>query len=400
MTAINSRWVAWGMWLSGLMMIIASAVLAEVNPPISTTQPDESVAEAAIWLSTWVGFGLVGALIVSNRSRNRIGWIMCGITLTIGFDLFVNGYSRYALVTDPGTWPLGAEATWVATWAHLPVVLLVSALVILYPSGVASAFGYRVFQALLLVVSLDFFVYAFRPGPVQGDTPPDNPLGIPGIRHLLDPASEWLGTVLGAIAILAVVDLILRFRRSSGVERLQFRWFVLAVVAFPIMFFGGILLEELVTGSERFDPVVIAFALWGNGTAAAIGIAITRHGLFEIDRIISRTVTYTVVIVVLAGVYLGGVAALTVFLPSDSPLVVAASTLTAAALFNPVRRRVQGWVDRHFNRSRYDAQRVMEGFADRLREGVGGEEIVRGWVGVVSETMHPASSGVWMKENG
>jgi hypothetical protein len=209
-----------------------------------------------------------------------------------------------------------------------------------------------------------------------------------------------LGTVLGAIAILAVVDLILRFRRSSGVERLQFRWFVLAVVAFPIMFFGGILLEELVTGSERFDPVVIAFALWGNGTAAAIGIAITRHGLFEIDRIISRTVTYTVVIVVLAGVYLGGVAALTVFLPSDSPLVVAASTLTAAALFNPVRRRVQGWVDRHFNRSRYDAQRVMEGFADRLREGVGGEEIVRGWVGVVSETMHPASSGVWMKENG
>jgi hypothetical protein len=398
MTAGWSRWVAWAMWLLGLAMIVLSAVLTEINPPISTTQPAESVAENAIWLSTWVGFGLVGSLIVSSRPRNRIGWIMCGITLTIGFDLFVGAYSSYALVTDPGRWPLGMAAAWVATWAFFPVVLLVAALVILYPSGVASRFGYRVFQALLTVVSLAFIVYAFRPGPVLGDTPPDNPLGIPDIEHVTDPASEWLGTLLAAIAILAVVDLVLRYRRSAGVERLQFRWFVLAVAAFPLMFLGGNLLEEVVLGTEGFDPVVLAFALWGNGTAAAIGIAITRHGLFEIDRIISRTVSYAIVITFMALVYVAALAGLTTLLDTDSPLAVAASTLAVAAMFNPLRRRVQAVVDRRFNRSRYDAERVVEGFAGSLRDEVDPDRVVSGWVSVVAETMKPATYGVWVRE--
>jgi hypothetical protein len=323
---------------------------------------------------------------------------MCGITLTIGFDLVVGAYSSYALVTDPGRWPLGMAAAWVATWAFFPVVLLVAALVILYPSGVASRFGYRVFQALLTVVCLAFIVYAFRPGPVRGDTPPENPLGIQGIHEITDPASEWLGTLLAAVAIVAVVDLVLRYRRSAGVERLQFRWFVFAVAAFPVMFLGGNLLEDTLLGTDGFDPVVLAFALWGNGTAAAIGIAITRHGLFEIDRIISRTVSYAIVITLLALVYVGGLAGLTTLLDTDSPLAVAASTLAVAALFNPLRRRVQTAVDHRFNRSRYDAERVMEGFAGNLRDEVDPDRVVGGWVSVVNETMKPAAAGVWVRE--
>jgi hypothetical protein len=397
MTQGRIRWVAWGTWLLGVVMIVVSAVLTEINPPISTTQPAESAVEGAIWLSTWVGFGLVGALIVSSRPRNRIGWIMCGITLAIGFDLFVGAYSTYALVTDPGRWPLGMAAAWVATWAFFPVVLLVAALVILYPSGVASRFGYRVFQALLAVVSLAFIVYAFRPGPVRGDTPPENPLGIPGIQQFTEPASEWLGTLLAAVAIVAVVDLVLRYRRSVGVERLQFRWFVLAVVAFPIMFLGAVFLEETVLGTDGFDPVVLAFALWGNGTAAAIGIAITRHGLFEIDRIVSRTVSYAIVITLLALVYVGGLAGLTTLLDTDSPLAVAGSTLAVAALFNPLRHRVQSLVDHRFNRSRYDAQRVMDRFTGSLRDEVDPDLVVGGWMSVVNETMKPAASGIWLR---
>ncbi|MGH8948540.1 MAG: hypothetical protein ACRDXF_06725, partial [Acidimicrobiia bacterium] len=295
MSARLTRWTAWMMWLSGLTMIVLAAFLNEVNPPISTGQPEESTVEGLIWLSTWVGFGLVGALVVSSRPGNRIGWLMCGITFGVGVDILAVEYSRFALVTEPGRWPLGESAAWVATWGFLPVVALVVALVLLYPSGTPSRLGRWVLRAFLFVISIEALVYAIRPGPVQGDTPPDNPLGIPGARPVMDPAIEWLGTLLVAITIVAVLDAVLRFRRSSGVERLQFRWFVLAIVAFPIMFLAGNFLEGAVVGIEGFDPVVVMFALWGNGTAAAIGVAITRHGLYEIDRVISRTVGYVLV---------------------------------------------------------------------------------------------------------
>ncbi|HWL50303.1 MAG TPA: hypothetical protein VNT92_10535 [Acidimicrobiia bacterium] len=398
MSANRSRTIAWVMWLSGVAMIVLAAVLSEVNPPISTTQVEESALEGAIWLSTWVGFGLVGALVVSSRPANRIGWVMCGITLAVGLSLFAGEYSRFALVTEPGSWPLGEPAAWVATWGFLPVVALVMALVLMYPSGEPSRFGFWILRASLFVTLSDALVFAFRPGPVQGDTPPDNPLGIPGARDLLDPASEWLSTALAVIALIAVVDLVIRFRRSSGVERLQFRWFVLAVAAFPVMFFGANLLEEFVLGVEGFDPVVIAFALWGNGTAAAIGIAVTRHGLYEIDRVISRTVGYALVVLLLGAAYLGAVTWLTSLLPDQSDLVVAASTLGVAALFSPIRRVVLNRVDRRFNRSRYDAEMVMDTFAGSLRSKIDSDELMQGWVRVVSETMQPRVASVWIRD--
>jgi uncharacterized membrane protein YbhN (UPF0104 family) len=131
---------------------------------------------------------------------------------------------------------------------------------------------------------------------------------------------------------------------------------------------------------------------------AAIGVAITRYRLYEIDRLISRTVSYLLVIGLLVGVYAGLVALLQVFVPSDNPLVVAASTLAVAALFNPVRKRIQDWVDRRFNRSRYDAERVMDSFASTLRDRVEVGDVVDGWVGVVSETMQPTAVGVWIRD--
>jgi hypothetical protein len=277
-------------------------------------------------------------------------------------------------------------------------VALVMTLVVTYPSGDPSRFGRWILRAFLFVTLADALVFAFRPGPVQGDTPPDNPLGIPGARNLLDPATEGLGMVLAVLALVAVVDLVIRFRRSSGVERLQFRWFVLAVAAFPVMFLGANLLEGLVFGSEGFDPVVVAFALWGNGTAVAIGIAVTRHGLYEINRVISRTVGYALVILLLAAVYMGAVTWLTSLLPDQSDLVVAASTLGVAALFSPIRRLVLNRVDRRFNRSRYDAEKVMDEFSGSLRNGVDGPAVVAGWIEVVSETMQPATATVWVRD--
>jgi hypothetical protein len=204
-------------------------------------------------------------------------------------------------------------------------------------------------------------------------------------------------SIVGLLVVLAavvgaVVSLILRWMRSRGAERLQLRWLVPAYVVFlvgVIAEFGGFQYSLVANVVLPVGFVVIP---------VAIGIAVTRYRLYEIDRVLSRTITYAIVIALLATVYFVGLAALTTLLSTDSPLAVAGSTLAAAALFNPVRKRVQGWVDRHFNRSRYDAQRVVDSFSDSLRRDLDQDHLVGGWMGVVAETMHPSAAGVWIKK--
>jgi hypothetical protein len=391
--------VAWGMWILGLVGIGASTILAARNPPISATAVEETTLEGFIWVSTWIGFGLVGALIVSRRPGNRIGWILSGITFGLGLTLFVAAYGRYALVTSPRVLPLGAIAAWLATWTIVVVATLAVSLVIVYPTGAATTrLGRYALRAFVLLAILDVAAFAFRPGPVEGDTPPDNPFAIPGAGPVLNQAVEYLGTLLAAIAVMAVVDLFVRFRRARGVERQQFRWFLMAIATFPILFIAAVILEEQVLGYEGFDPVVLAFALWGNGTAAAIGLAVTRHGLYEIDRIISRTVTYGLVSAVLIGVYLATVFVLGSLPPLQGELAVAGSTLLAAALFNPLRRRIQNAVDRRFNRSRFDRERTMEAMSRRLSSEVDLGELGRDLERVAGQTMQPVTVSVWVRE--
>ncbi len=195
-----------------------------------------------------------------------------------------------------------------------------------------------------------------------------------------------LGSIVGGIAAL-----IIRWIRSEGVERLQMKWLVLAFVVFGIgayAEFGG------------FQYSVVANVFFPAGVALipiSIGTALLRYRLYEIDRILSRTVSYTMVVALLAGVFFGAVTLLTSILSTESDLVTAAATLLVAGMFNPMRKRIQGWVDRRFNRSRYDAQRVMDGFADSLRDGADGIEVTQGWIEVVSETMQPSAVGIWVR---
>jgi hypothetical protein len=205
------------------------------------------------------------------------------------------------------------------------------------------------------------------------------------------------GSIVGLLLVLAaivaaIVSLVVRWVRSRGVERLQMKWLVLAFAVFLV----GVLAEF-----GGFQDSMVANIFLPAGLLlipVTIVVAVTRYRLYEIDRILSRTVTYAIVVVVLGAVYLGGLAALTTLLSTDSPLAVAGSTLAAAALFNPLRKRVQGWVDQRFNRSRYDAQRVVDLFSDTLQKDLDQDHLVTGWVGVVSETMQPASAAVWVRE--
>ena len=391
--------ISWTMWVLGLAGMAVAAVLKPRNPPISTTQPPEDVLAGIVWLSSFVGFGLVGALVVSRRPSNRIGWILSGITFSVGLGVFAGAYGRYALVTAPGTLPLGRPAAWVTAWGVVVLVTLVVFLVLLYPTGsITTGLGRYVAKAFLFVAALDLVAFALRPGPVEGDTPPNNPWGVPGAKPFLDDVIPRLGAAMAVLFVVVVFDLFVRFRRSRGVERQQFRWFLAAFGVFPILFILANVLEEAILGVNGFDPTLVVFPLWGIGAAAAIAVAITRHGLYEIDRIVSRTISYTVVVVILVAVYIGAITSLTLLLPDQSQLVVAATTLAVAALFNPLRRRVQDWVDRRFNRSRYDTQRVMDRFAGSLRDQVDTDEVVHGWESVVNETMQPAAMGVWVRE--
>ncbi|MDP9023583.1 MAG: hypothetical protein M3N57_12970 [Actinomycetota bacterium] len=392
--------LGWGSWLVGCAAIAASVVVSARNPAPSTTEAF-SVLDAALWGSSWVGFGLVGAVVLSRRPDNRVSWILSGLTLGVGLMLLTPAYARYGLVTAPGAVPLAQVAAWVGAWIVVPVMALVPLLVALFPTGRVSGRRMRaVVRVLVVVAVIDTVVYAVRPGPIEGDTPPFNPLGIPGARTALDAATNVLGQLIVLAAAIIVVDAVRRYRRARGVERQQFRWFVLAVAAFPLLFVAAIVLEENVLGVDAFDPVVVVFAVCGNGLAAAIYVAVTRHGLFEIDRVINRTVVYTVVTASLAGSYVGLVVLLQrVLAPvtEGSDLAVAASTLAVAAAFGPLRRRVQGFVDRRFNRRRFDAARTVAEFGATLRDEVQLGSLARDLKSVVRETVQPAQVSLWLR---
>lgn len=216
------------------------------------------------------------------------------------------------------------------------------------------------------------------------------PWGIEGFTGF---ESAMLVTFVAAIP--AVGSSFVRWRRSEAVERQQIKWFLLSAVGFIVAFVLSTDLFKL----ERLY-VDIAYSLAFAGIFFTITLAVLKYRLYEIDRIISRTVAYSIVVAVLASVFAAGV----VLVPNQllegeaPPILVAASTLAVAALFNPVRRRVQDWVDHQFNRSRYDAVHVMDEFAGSLQDHLDPDGVVDGWVGVVEETMHPAAVGVWVRK--
>lgn len=210
-------------------------------------------------------------------------------------------------------------------------------------------------------------------------------------------------TLLGVVVILlsGVVSLVLQRRRSSGVTRAQLTWVVFGLVLLVTAIVLTFLFITVSVAMGADDPgdeawilaygVIISFPL-------TFAVAILRYRLYEIDRIISRTIAYVAVVALLAAVFMGVVTAVGSLVQTESDIVIAASTLAVAALFNPLRQRVQSVVDRRFNRPRYDAQRVTESFAASLQGRIDGRDVVDGWVGVVSETMQPAGVGVWVRE--
>ena len=337
-------------------------------------------------------FTLVGVLILYRTDGNRIGWVMAAI----GLSLFVSGVA--ALADEESAIALAVGG---AVW--LSWFVLLGLLVYWFPTGRPVTPRWRFLGWLAVPMALISASYVVaetlcvEPAP-GGDCQVwvDNPIGITGVPNPEYGDFSTVGyMVLIVFIVLSATSLVVRFIRSRGVERLQLKWFAFAVVSLIMATLAQETLADLTP-----IPMLAWDLLWGMAVLAlpvAIGLSVLRYRLYEIDRIVSRTVTYLLVVGLLGSVFFGVVTLITSFLPAESDLAVAASTLAVAALFNPVRRRVQVWIDRRFNRARYDAQKVMDAFAESLRDRVDAAELSDGWRDVVAETMQPSAAAVWIR---
>ena len=391
------RRLPWILFATAALLSATGVVLLAQVPSEVLERADNSFVLSALFAGILLVFGLVGALVASRLPHNPIGWLFIVLALLEGVYELAFGYTHYTLHADPGSLPGAEWVAWVSNWTGpLSPVFIVAAL-LLFPDGRPPTPRWRwVLWLCIPQVALSLMQYALAPGPIDEFPSLDNPIGLDGVPWLADVNSEPFISVL---VIAAAAALVVRFRRSHGVERQQVKWFAFAaglMAAFLIV--GG--LAQSVIGEERSDDSIAAgfvFAAFISGVPISAGIAILRHRLYDIDVVINRTLVYGALTATLGATYLGLVLLLGLAV-GESNLAIAASTLAVAALFRPARARIQAAVDHRFYRGRYDAAQTLEGFGSRLREELDLEALGADLRGVVRETMQPAHVSLWLRE--
>jgi hypothetical protein len=349
-----------------------------------------------------ISFSVVGAVIAPHfPPQNPVGWIFCAIGLLAGMRLFSVEYGVVTLLAEPGSTlsvlPGGATLTWVASWLWVPLIGLFVFLGLLFPDGRPPSPRWRYFAWLVAAVVVAGTVgVALWPETVGGLDRVNHPLGLDP-TEVISPAE----TTLYALALVAASSLLVRVRRSKGVERQQVKWFAYAATVLAVSAtLTYVFFEPMNVGWLQwvvFLPAIVGYV----GLPAAVGVAILKYRLYSIDLIINRTLVYGSLSAVLAVVYFGSV----VFLHhlfrtvsgQESQLAVVASTLAIAALFTPLRRRIQGFIDRSFYRSKYDAAKTLTAFSAKLREETDIDTLSDDLIQVVEETMQPAHVSLWLR---
>jgi hypothetical protein len=389
-------------WLSGtglgliVTMVVVSALIGE-----------DEVA-AGVVLGVWLtALGTVGALVAARRPQNPIGWLLLSAAMLISLFLFGDAYASYSIELDHSL-PLDRFTAWLTLWVAVPGFGAFIFVFLLFPDGRVLSPRWR-WLVWLGIVGLCAVVLglAIRPGPIDSVPSLDNPFGIQEAEGLARFLTEGPGGLLdGAVVLASVLSLILRIRRSRGTQRQQMRWFVYSVVMFVVVFGAAQILWAIVEEPESGGPAntfgFAAIMLSLIFIPVSMGIGILRYRLYDIDVIVNKTLVYGALTAILALAYLGIVVALQSVIPGagDSDLTIAGSTLAVAALFRPLRGRIQGFIDRRFYRRRYDAQRTLESFSSRLRDDVDLDHLSADLLGVVRDTMQPAHASLWLREVG
>jgi hypothetical protein len=392
--------VAWLAAVAGAVLVFA------VRPENSFTGSGSSLVLAGLVLGI-VSEASVGAILMLRRPGNVIGLVLILAAILNSVTLFT-WVAGAALTEQRGGHDLLAGiASLIGALGFLPSLFAGGPLVaLLFPTGrLPGPRWRRPVRAIVAAITVTSAMALLRPGPIPSSVV-DNPFGVTGFS-----GSEAFWTVgltlfyasLPVALLLAVAAVIVRFRRSDGIERAQLKWFVAAMFAVGTLvmlgFADGGLDIGLAAGTNPtiFDVLAVASL---SLPAIAVGVAILRYRLFEIDRIISRTLSWAVLTGLLGAVFIGvvvGLQSLSATVVRGNTLAVAASTLIVAALFQPLRRRVQGAVDRRFNRATYDAQRTTEVFAEQLRNEVDLARLGIIIVDTVEDAVRPASASVWLR---
>jgi cytochrome b subunit of formate dehydrogenase len=394
MSRRTATWLAWSMCALSLALTVLSLLILAS----SISYPGVHIFD--FWLENTLaagGFSTVGAVITSRRPNNVIGWLLNVAGFLLGLNHFSSEYAIYALLARPGSLPGGEAAAWLSYWLFVPSAALVVFLFLLFPTGRLPTrrwrwfAGFSVFAAAIAAVSMAFSSGMAALGPVP------NPLGIESVRDIDRIVEPFLFTLL----LLAASSMFMRLRRATAIERQQIKWFAYTAA---IAVSGNILGHSLFIATEAswlWWVGVMPGMVGVLGMPVAMGIAILRYRLYEIDLLINRTLVYGALTGVLVGLYVGGVVllqgAFRALTGQESQLAVVASTLVVAAMFNPLRRRIQSFIDRRFYRNKYDARKTLEAFSATLRDETNLEALRGDLVDVVRETMQPAHVSLWFR---
>ena len=395
-----AAWLAWSICAISL----ALTALGLLFLVMSQSRGDAPVFD--YWLLNTViavSFSTVGGVIAPYcPPRNPIGWLFCTIGFIAAVRLFTAEYAIATLLAEPGTLlgklPGGDALAWVSSWVwvvHFGPFLL---LALLFPDGRLPSARWRPFAWLVaIVVAGGTVAVSLWPQTAARFDPVSNPVGIEVAMDVINP----METILYALALIAAASLLVRLRSSKGIERQQVKWFSYAVAVLAVSTTLAYVVSEAMNaallGWVSSAMVMVSVVGW----PVAMSVAILRYRLYDIDLIINRTLVYGALTAVLAGVYVGAIILLqrlfVVLTGEKSTLAVVASTLGIAALFNPLRRRIQSFIDRRFYRRKYDARGTLEAFSVKLRDETDLDALSDGLVEVVRETMQPAHVSLWLR---
>ncbi len=393
---VNARaaWLAWSVCALTLALIVGAVALATLN------HYDLSVLSFLVAQAT---AALVGGLVASRRPANPVGWLIAGHALCFTLGEFTRQYALYGLIAEPGSLPVARVMASPPYWIWYPGLMLVLSFLPLYfPDGRLVSRRWRPVAWLAVFATVVLTVFAaVQPGGYETRGIP-NPLGIDveglpplaGVFGVVMPAS-WL-----ALGAASVASLVVRFLRSRGEERQQIKWFVYAMVLVI-----SYTLADLLFVRDLAPAVSTVLGLvFFTSPFVAIAVAVLKYRLYDIDTVINRTLVYGSLTVSLALVYLGSIVLLQVLFRAltgqESELAVVVSTLAIAALFNPLRRRIQAFIDRRFYRRKYDATRTLAEFSTKLRDETDLGTISEDLVGAVRETMQPTHASLWLRPPG
>ena len=395
--------LAWS--LAGLVVVELAAVLVLLGLNASLVDPGRMSADVVFALAVGLYAG-AGLLITSRLPGNAIGWLLGLIGLTLAASMLTEQYALFGLATAPGSVPAARLAGWSSGMLASLTLMLLFLVLLLFPDGRLPSRRWRPLLWALVAVTAADMVAFLQAGPITGGI--TNALNSARARYLnpvgIFPQHGWFSGIVAVVfplivitGVLSVAAVFARRRGASAERRKQLAW--PGYVGLMTALWATVLLVGSLgwTGKVWLGNIVfglLALTLVA-GTPLACAVAVLKYRLYDIDRIISRTLEYAIVTGLLLGVYAGLVLLTTEVLTIRSPVAVAGSTLVAAALFSPLRRRVQRAVDRRFNRTRYDAEQTIAAFADQLKEAVDLDAVQADLANVVHQVLEPTQIWVW-----